>query len=75
MRGCMPKKVAKNNGRSGRINLSSDELRRLGVDVGDEVRIDVAETKEIAEAIIKSLDAKSFVIVSRADEAAEHPAD
>lgn len=65
----MPKKVAKNNGQSGRISLSSDELYGLGVEVGDEVRIDVAESPEVATALIDSLDAESFVIVSRAEDA------
>lgn len=64
----MPKKVAKNSGRSGRINLSSDELGRLGVEVGDEIRIDVAESKAVAKAIIESRDTAAFVIVSAADE-------
>lgn len=63
----MPKKVAKNSGRSGRINLSSDELNRLGVEVGDEVRIDVAESTAVAKAIIESRDTEAFVIVSAAD--------
>lgn len=64
----MPKKVAKNNGNSGRINLSSDELHRLGVEVGDDVRIDVAESKQVARALIDSRDTNSFVIVSKADQ-------
>lgn len=68
----MPKKVARNNGRSGRITLSGDELHRLGVDVGDEIRIDVAESPDVARALIETLDAESFVLVSRAD---EQPAD
>lgn len=63
----MPKKVAKNNGNSGRINLSSDELHRLGVEVGDDVRIDVADSKQVARAIIDSRDTDAFVIVSKAD--------
>lgn len=72
----MPKKVAKNNGRSGRINLSADELRGLGVEVGDEIQIDVAESEAIARAIIESRDTDSFVIVSRTGEtAAEGSAD
>ncbi len=64
----MPKKVAKNNGRSGRISLSADELSGLGVSVGDEVRIDVAESPAIANAIIDNLDSDAFVIISRAAE-------
>ena len=64
----MPKKVAKNNGRSGRISLSADELAGLGVSVGDEVRIDVAESPAIANAIIDNLDSDAFVIISRAAE-------
>lgn len=67
----MPKKVAKNSGRSGRINLSSDELQRLGVEVGDDVQIDVAESKAVAKAIIDSRDADSFVLVSPASAAVE----
>ena len=63
----MPKKVAKNSGRSGRINLSSDELTRLGVNVGDDVQIDVAESKAVARAIVESRDTDAFLIVSRAD--------
>lgn len=60
----MPKKISKNNGRSGRINLSSDELGRLGVEVGDDVRVDVAESKQVAQAIIDSRETDAFVIVS-----------
>ena len=67
----MPKKVAKNNGRSGRVSLSSDELHGLGVDIGDDVRVDVAESQAVANALIESLDADSFLIISRAEQTAD----
>lgn len=64
----MTKKVAKNSGRSGRVNLSSDELSRLGVEVGDDVRIDVAESPAVAKAIIDSRETDAFLIISEAED-------
>lgn len=62
------KKVGKNTGNSGRLNLSPDELQKLGVEVGEEVEVEAAETKEIAKAILESKDEGGFIIVSETGE-------
>lgn len=61
------KTIAKNAGNSGRVSLSGPELEQFGSDVGDEVKIDVAESKEIAKAIITNSDHDAFIIVSKND--------
>ncbi|MFC6939731.1 hypothetical protein ACFQE8_07090 [Salinirubellus sp. GCM10025818] len=59
------KQVAKNTGRSGRVNLSGPELQRFGSEVGEPIKIDVAESKDIAHAIIDNSENKEFVIISK----------
>lgn len=59
------KQIGQNAGRSGRINLSGPELEKFGCGVGEPIRIDIAESKGIAQAIIESSDSEEFVIVSR----------
>ncbi|MEF8824759.1 MAG: hypothetical protein V5A27_00190 [Halapricum sp.] len=61
------KQVGKNTGKSGRINLSGPELEKFGADIGESIKIDVAESKDIAHAIIDNCDSDTFVIVSNPD--------
>ncbi|MDS0473781.1 hypothetical protein [Natrinema sp. 1APR25-10V2] len=60
------KKIGRNTGQSGRINVSGSELDKLGVDIGDAVEVDVVDAKEIAHALIDSKDADEFIIVTPA---------
>ncbi|GGL45134.1 hypothetical protein GCM10009037_30650 [Halarchaeum grantii] len=60
------KQVGRNTGNSGRINVSGSELEELGVEIGDEVDIDVVDAKEVAHAIIDSKDSEEFLIVTPA---------
>ncbi|QRV16317.1 hypothetical protein JMJ58_05340 [Haloterrigena salifodinae] len=60
------KKIGRNTGKSGRINVSGSELDKLGVDIGDAVEVDVVDAKEIAHALIDSKDADEFIIVTPA---------
>ena len=62
------KVVGKNTGRSGRVNLSGPELDKFDAAVGDTIKIDVAESKDIARAIIDNSDHDEFVIVSKPTE-------
>lgn len=59
------KKVAQNTGDSGRVNLSGPELEKFDADVGDPIKVDVAESKEIAQAIVDHSDQEEFIIVSK----------
>lgn len=61
------KTIGQNTGHSGRINLSGPELEQFDASVGDPVKVDVAESKEIAKAIIKNSEHDEFVIVSKSD--------
>ncbi len=61
------KTISPNAGNSGRISLSGPELKQFDADVGDHVKVDVAESTEIAEAIIKTRDHEEFVIVSKSN--------
>lgn len=58
------KQVGRNTGHSGRVNLSGSELTELGIEIGDTIEIDVAETKEIAHALINSKDSDQFLIIT-----------
>lgn len=58
------KQVGRNTGNSGRVNLSGSELTELDLEIGDTIEIDVAETKEIAHALINSKDSDQFLIVT-----------
>lgn len=60
------KKIGRNTGQSGRINVSGSELDKLGVDIGDAIEVDVVDAKEIAHALIDSKDADEFIIVTPA---------
>jgi hypothetical protein len=59
------KKIAQNQGDSGRVNLSGSELEQFGGDIGDNVVVDVAETTAIAKAMIDSKDSSSYIIISK----------
>lgn len=59
------KTIGQNTGRSGRVNLSGPELEQFEADVGDEIKVDIAESKDIARAIIENSDYDEFVIVSK----------
>ena len=58
------KRIGRNAGNSGRINVSGSELEKLGLEIGDDVDVDVADTKEVAHAIIDSKDTDQFLIVT-----------
>jgi antitoxin component of MazEF toxin-antitoxin module len=60
------KQIGRNTGNSGRVNVSGSELEELGIEIGDEVDVDVADAKEIAHAIIDSKDSDEFLIVTPA---------
>jgi len=59
------KTIGQNTGRSGRVNLSGPELAQFDVEVGDPIKVDVAESKGIAKAIIENSEKSEFVIVSK----------
>jgi hypothetical protein len=61
------KTIGQNTGNSGRINLSGPELEQFDASIGDQVKVDVAESKEIAKAIIMNSNYDEFVIVSKSD--------
>lgn len=61
------KTIGQNTGNSGRINLSGLELEQLDASIGDPVKVDIAESKEIAKAIVMNSDYDEFVIVSKSD--------
>jgi antitoxin component of MazEF toxin-antitoxin module len=58
------KTIARNSGNSGRVNISGPELEKLKAEIGDDVEIDIADTKDIAHAVIDSKDADRFLIVT-----------
>jgi len=63
------KTIGQNTGESGRVNLSGPELEKFDAEVGDPIKIDIAESKAIAKAIIENSATPEFVIVSKpADE-------
>lgn len=59
------KTIGQNAGRSGRVNLSGPELKQFEADVGDPIKVDIAESKAIANAIIENSVEDEFVIVSK----------
>ena len=59
------KTIGQNTGQSGRVNLSGPELNKFIADVGDPIKVDVAESKDIAHAIIDNSTHGEFVIVSK----------
>ena len=58
------KKIGRNTGESGRVNVSGSELDQLGLAIGSAVDINVAESKNVAQALIDSKDAERFLIVA-----------
>lgn len=59
------KQLGKNTGRSGRVNLSGPELEKFDAEVGEPIKVDIAESKEIAHALINNSDHGEFIIVSK----------
>jgi len=59
------KTIGQNTGRSGRVNLSGPELNKLNAEVGDPIKVDIAESKDIAKAIIEHSSEQEFVIISK----------
>jgi hypothetical protein len=61
----MPQKsIARNLGNSGRVNIFGSELGKLEAGIGDDIDVDVADTKNVAHALISSKDADRFPIVT-----------
>ena len=58
------KSIARNSGDSGQINISGSELETLGAEIGDDVEVNVADSKEVAHALIDSKDEDRFIIVT-----------
>ena len=59
------KTIGQNTGQSGRVNLSGPELDQFDAEVGDAIKVDIAESKGIAKAIIENSTESEFVIVSK----------
>jgi len=59
------KTIGQNTGQSGRVNLSGPELEQFDAEVGDPIKVDIAESKGIAKAIIENSSEDEFVIVSK----------
>lgn len=59
------KTIGQNTGQSGRVNLSGPELEKFDANIGDSIKIDIAESKGIAKAIIENSSESEFVIVSK----------
>jgi len=59
------KTIGQNTGRSGRVNLSGPDLDKFDAEVGDPIKVDIAESKGIAKAIIENSVESEFVIVSK----------
>jgi len=71
------KTIGQNTGQSGRVNLSGPELKQFDAEVGDAIKVDIAESKGIAKAIIENSSEQEFVIVSKpiADSSVKEDAD
>jgi hypothetical protein len=59
------KQIGMNTGRSGRVSLSGPELDKFDAEVGEPIKVDIAESKEIAHALINNSDHGEFIIVSK----------
>lgn len=59
------KQIGKNTGKSGRVSLSGPELDKFDAEVGESIKVDIAESKEIAHALINNSDRGEFIIVSK----------
>ncbi len=60
------KQVGRNAGNSGRINVSGSELDTLGLEIGDTVDVEVADSTVVAHALTDSKDSDEFLIVTPA---------
>jgi antitoxin component of MazEF toxin-antitoxin module len=61
----MPRKtIARNSGNSGRVNISGSKLNELEAEIGDDVDVDVPDTKEVAHAIIDSKETDRFLVIT-----------
>ena len=58
------KTIGRNTGESGRVNVSGSELDQLDLTLGSAVDVDIAESKDIARALIDNKDAERFLIVT-----------
>lgn len=59
------KKIAQNQGNSGRVNLSGSELDQFGSDIGENITVDVADSSAIAKAMIDDKNSSSYIIISK----------
>ncbi|WP_058997936.1 hypothetical protein [Haloarcula sp. CBA1127] len=59
------KTIGQNTGNSGRVNLSGPDLNKFDAEVGDRIKVDIAESKDIAKALIENSSKDKFVIVSK----------
>ena len=60
------KQVGRNAGNSGRINVSGSELDKIGLEIGDAIDVEVADTAAVAHALIDSKDSDEYFIVTPA---------
>jgi len=58
------KSIARNSGNSGRVNISGSELEKLEAEIGDDIDVEVADTKDVAHELIDRKDANRFLIVT-----------
>ena len=58
------KQVGRNAGNSGRINVSGSELDKIGLEIGDAIDVEVADTTAVAHALIDSKDSDKYLIVT-----------
>jgi len=65
------KKIAQNQGDSGRVNLSGSELAQFGGTIGDSIVVAVAETTAIAKAMLDSKASSSYIIISESEQEAD----
>jgi len=69
------KKIAQNQGDSGRVSLSGSELDQFGGEVGDKITVDVAESATIAKAMIDTKESSSYIIISKLSEETDEEQD
>ena len=62
------KQIGKNTGYSGRVNLSGHDLDKFDAEVGEQIKVDIAESKEIAHALINNSECGEFIIMSKPDQ-------
>lgn len=61
------KTIGQNASNSGRISLSAPELEQLDASIGDQMKVDIDESKEIAKATVMNSNHDEFVIVSKSN--------